>query len=162
MLKTSRWVLHINNMFMKQDLTAQINVDGDGNVTFYAVTPNGLRPFPKEMSDKLTFDGDTISAEVSLEEGKNMKVTIAVTFGEDTAEGYFKIPIFGKLKFKGERIELTDLPVLSDEQIKKDNEMTPEEAAAQKEEILAQAQEIAQNYPVEEAMWYASQEDNQE
>ena len=47
-------------------------------------------------------------------EPPKMKVEISVTFGEDTAEGYFKLPILGKMKFGGERVEMTDLPIVDD------------------------------------------------
>lgn len=127
MLQTSRWVLHINNMFLKKDLTAQINVEEDGSLTFYAVTEKGLKPFPKEMSDKLTVDGDTISSEVELDEMPGMKILFSLSFGEKKAEGYFKVPILGKMKFKGEKIEMTDLPVI---------ETSGEEFTEKAEEIL--------------------------
>lgn len=112
MLETSRWVLHVNNPFMKKDLTAQINVSEDGSFEFYAVTPEGLKPLPKEAKDKLTVKDNTISAEITSDEMKGMKIEIAITFGDEKAEGYFKVPIFGKMKFGGERIEIDDLPII--------------------------------------------------
>lgn len=127
MIETGRWVLHINNMFMHEDLTGQINVAEDGSFELFAVTEEGLRPFPKEVTDKLTIDGDTLSAEVAMDEMPGMKVKVSVTFSGDEAEGYFKFPIIGKMKFKGERVELTDLPIIEDE--KKDGEEAKEETA---------------------------------
>ena len=110
MITTSRWVFHINNMFMHEDLTAQINVGEDGSLEFLAVTKDGIKSFPKELYEKITVDGDTLSAEVEMEEMKGMKIKVEVTFHEDTAEGFFKLPLFGKLKFNGEKIEMTDIP----------------------------------------------------
>ena len=110
MIETSRWVLHINNMFMHEDLTAQINVGEDGALEICAVTKDGLKPFPKELAEKIKVDGDTLSAEVEMEEMKGMKIKVEVTFHEDTAEGFFKLPLFGKLKFNGEKVEMTDIP----------------------------------------------------
>ena len=112
MIETGRWVLHINNMFMHEDLTGQINVAEDGSFELFAVTEEGLRPFPKEVTDKLTIDGDTLSAEVAMDEMPGMKVKVSVTFSGDEAEGYFKFPIIGKMKFKGEKLELTELPII--------------------------------------------------
>lgn len=127
MLKTSRWIFHINNMFMKEDLTAQINVDENGEYKFYAVTKKGLRPLSDTFGGELKIDGDTISIQIANPEMPKMKIEVAVTFGEDTAEGYFKLPILGKMKFPGERIEMTDLPVL-------DEEITEEDAKEKLEE----------------------------
>lgn len=115
MLETSRWIMHINNPFMQKDITAQINVQEDGSLDFYAVTSKGLKPLPADAKEKLVIDGDTISAEISSEEMRGMKIQIAVTFGKDKAEGYFKVPLFGKLKFDGERVEIDDLPIIEDE-----------------------------------------------
>lgn len=114
MLTTSRWVFHINNMFMKQDLTAQINVDENGEYTFYAVTSKGLRPLSGELGGEVKVEGDTFKMFIESPEPPKMKVEISVTFGEDTAEGYFKLPILGKMKFGGERVEMTDLPIVDD------------------------------------------------
>ncbi len=112
MLETSRWILHIDNMFMHEDLTGQININPDGSFDIFAVTEKGLKPFPKEVAEKLSINGDTIEAEVSNDGMPGMKIKIAVTFKGDKAEGYFKVPILGKLKFDGERVELTDLPIV--------------------------------------------------
>ncbi len=112
MLETSRWILHINNMFMHEDLTGQINVAPDGSFELFAVTADGLKPFPKEVTEKLSINGDTLEAEISMDEMPGMKVKISVTFKDDKAEGYFKFPIIGKMKFDGERVEMTELPVL--------------------------------------------------
>lgn len=111
---TSRWRFHIDNMFMKQDITAQINVDENGEYTFYAVTKKGLQPFPSEALDALEMKGDTFRAKISSPESPLMKIEIVVTFGEETAEGYFKLPILGKMKFNGEKVEMTDLPIASE------------------------------------------------
>lgn len=119
MIETSRWLLHINNMFMHEDLTGQINVAEDGSFELFAVTEKGLSPFPKAVTDQLTLDGDTITAEIAMDEMPGMKVKISLTFGENEAEGYFKFPIIGKMKFKGERVELTELPIVERE--KKDD-----------------------------------------
>lgn len=124
MLETSRWVLHVNNPFMQQDLTAQIHANEDGTYDFFAVTPKGLRPFPQEMRDMLKIDGDTVTADINHEQLKGMKIQVSITFGEDKAEGYFKVPIFGKMKFDGEKIEMDDLPILDE---------TTEEAAQEAE-----------------------------
>ena len=118
MLETSRWVLHVNNPFMQQDLTAQINANEDGTYDFFAVTPKGLRPFPAEMREMLKIDGDTVSADITHEQLKGMKIQVSVTFGDDKAEGYFKVPIFGKMKFDGERIEIDDLPIMDESEEK--------------------------------------------
>ncbi|MBR2315990.1 MAG: hypothetical protein IKA56_05035 [Clostridia bacterium] len=126
MLETSRWVLHVNNPFMQQDLTAQIHAKEDGTYDFFAVTPKGLRPFPAEMRDMLKIDGDTITADITHEQLKGMKIQVSITFGEDKAEGYFKVPIFGKMKFDGERIEIDDLPIM-DESADKEGEKTETE-----------------------------------
>lgn len=115
MVTTSRWILHINNMFMKQDLTVQINLEDDGTYTFYAVTSKGLKPFPKEAADRAKIDGDTFGIEIEMPEMPKMKVEIEVTFGEEKAKGFFKLPIFGKMKFEGEKIEMTDLPIIEGE-----------------------------------------------
>lgn len=115
MITTSRWIFHINNMFMKEDLTAQINVNEDGSYAFYAVTSKGLRPISDELGGEAEFDGETFRLFIAHPEMPKMKVEIAVTFGEEKAEGYFKLPIFGKMKFEGERTELTDLPVIDKE-----------------------------------------------
>lgn len=112
MLETSRWLLHIDNMFMHEDITGQINVAPDGTFELFAVVPDGLRPFPKELTDKITVDGDTLQAEIAMDEMPGVKAKIAVTFTGDKAEGYFKFPIFGKMKFDGERVEVTDLPIV--------------------------------------------------
>lgn len=120
MITTGRWVFHINNMFMKEDLTLQINLNDDGSYTFYAVTEKGLRPFPKEAADKAKVDGDSIKAVIENPESPMMKVEIVVNFEEEKAKGYFKLPILGKMKFDGEKLEMTDLPIL--------DEMSPEEA----------------------------------
>lgn len=112
---TSRWVLHINNMFMKQDLKVQINVDENGEPSFYAVTSKGLRPISKELGGMVEFTEDTFKVFVESPEMPKMKVEISVTFGEETAEGYFKLPILGKMKFEGEKIEMTDLPIIDEE-----------------------------------------------
>lgn len=117
---TSRWLFHINNMFMKEDITAQINAKEDGTYDVYAVTKKGLRPFPKEAMDTLKISGNEFSAKISSPESPLMKLEIVVKFGEETAEGYFKIPILGKMKFEGEKVEMTDLPVL-DEEITEDD-----------------------------------------
>ena len=93
---------------MHEDLTAQINVGEDGSLEFFAVTKDGIKSFPKELYEKITVDGDTLSAEVEMEEMKGMKIKVEVTFHEDTAEGFFKLPLFGKLKFNGERVPITD------------------------------------------------------
>lgn len=127
MIETSRWLLHINNMFMHEDLTGQINVADDGSFELFAVTEKGLKQFPKTVTDQLTLDGDTINAEIAMDEMPGMKVKISLTFGETEAEGYFRFPIIGKMKFKGERVELTDLPIIEDE--KKDGEEAKEETA---------------------------------
>lgn len=127
MIETSRWLLHINNMFMHEDLTGQINVADDGSFELFAVTDKGLKQFPKTVTDQLTLDGDTINAEIAMDEMPGMKVKISLTFGETEAEGYFRFPIIGKMKFKGERVELTDLPIIEDE--KKDGEEAKEETA---------------------------------
>lgn len=127
MIETSRWLLHINNMFMHEDLTGQINVADDGSFELFAVTEKGLKQFPKAVTDQLTLDGDTINAEIAMDEMPGMKVKISLTFGETEAEGYFRFPIIGKMKFKGERVELTDLPIIEDE--KKDGEEAKEETA---------------------------------
>lgn len=119
MLTKSRWVFHINNPFMNQDLTAQIEPQDDGSTIFYAVTPKGLKLLPTDMADKLTIDGDTISVEIKNEQLKGMKIGVSVTFGEETAEGYFKVPILGKMKFNGERLEIDDLPIISSEETSK-------------------------------------------
>lgn len=111
---TSRWRFHIDNMFMKQDITAQINVDENGEYTFYAVTKKGLQPFPSEAMDALEMKGDTFKAKISNPESPFMKIEIVVTFGEETAEGYFKLPILGKMKFDGVKVEMTDLPIASE------------------------------------------------
>ncbi len=112
MLETSRWILHIDNMFMHEDLTGQINVAEDGSFEIFAVTDKGLKPFPKEVAEKLSINGDTIEAEISNDEMPGMKIKVAVTFKDDKAEGYFKLPILGKMKFGGERVEMTDLPII--------------------------------------------------
>lgn len=112
MLETSRWILHIDNMFMHEDLTGQINVAGDGSFEIFAVTDKGLKPFPKEVAEKLSINGDTIEAEISNDEMPGMKIKVAVTFKDEKAEGYFKLPILGKMKFGGERVEMTDLPII--------------------------------------------------
>ena len=133
MTESSRWIFHIHNMFMNQDLTAQINVDENGEHSFYAVTSKGLKPFPKEAMDSLEMEGDTFKAKISNPESPFMKIEIAVKFGEETAEGYFKLPILGKLKFAGEKTEMTDLPIL-------DDEITEEDA----KEKLSEEQETAE------------------
>lgn len=112
MLETSRWILHIDNMFMHEDLTGQINVASDGSFELFAVTADGLKPFPKEVTEKLSINGDTLEAEISMDEMPGMKVKISVTFKGDKAEGYFKFPIIGKMKFDGERVEMTELPII--------------------------------------------------
>lgn len=112
MLETSRWILHIDNMFMHEDLTGQINVADDGSFEIFAVTEKGLKPFPKEVTEKLSINGDTLEAEISMDEMPGMKVKIAVTFKGDKADGYFKFPIIGKMKFDGERVEMTELPIV--------------------------------------------------
>lgn len=122
MLTKSRWVFHINNPFMNQDLTAQIEPQDDGSTIFYAVTSKGLKLLPTEMADNLTIDGDTISVEIKNEQMKGMKIGISVTFGEETAEGYFKVPIFGKMKFNGERLEIDDLPIIPSEETSEEAE----------------------------------------
>lgn len=127
MLETSRWVLHVNNPFMQQDLTAQIHANEDGTYDFFAVTPKGLRPFPAEMRDMLKIDGDTITADITHEQLKGMKIQVSITFGEDKAEGYFKVPIFGKMKFDGERIEIDDLPIMDESADKEDEKTETEE-----------------------------------
>ena len=127
MLETSRWVLHVNNPFMQQDLTAQIHANEDGTYDFFAVTPKGLRPFPAEMREMLKIDGDTVSADITHEQLKGMKIQVSITFGEDKAEGYFKVPIFGKMKFDGERIEIDDLPIMDESTDKEDEKAETEE-----------------------------------
>ena len=127
MLETSRWVLHVNNPFMQQDLTAQIHANEDGTYDFFAVTPKGLRPFPTEMREMLKIDGDTVSADITHEQLKGMKIQVSITFGEDKAEGYFKVPIFGKMKFDGERIEIDDLPIMDESADKEDEKAETEE-----------------------------------
>lgn len=117
---TSRWLFHIDNMFMKQDITAQINANEDGTYSVYAVTKKGLRPFPKEAMDTLKISGNEFSAKISNPESPFMKLEIVVSFGEETAEGYFKIPILGKMKFAGEKVEMTDLPILDEEVTEED------------------------------------------
>lgn len=126
MLVTSRWVLHVNNPFMNQDLTAQIHANEDGTYDLFAVTPKGLKPFPPEMREMLKIEGDTMTADITHEQLKGMKIQVSITFGEDKAEGYFKVPIFGKMKFDGERIEMDDLPIIDET-----NEKTAEEATEQ-------------------------------
>lgn len=113
MLVKSRWTFHINNPFMNQDITAQIEPQEDGSLLFYAVTEKGLKLLPASLADNLEISGDTITAEIKNEQMKGMKIVVSVTFGEDKAEGYFKVPIFGKMKFDGEKTELTDLPIIS-------------------------------------------------
>lgn len=115
MVNTSRWLFHINNMFMKQDITVQINLGEDGEYTFYAVTSKGLKPFPKDAAEKAKIEDDVFSIEISNPKSPKMKLGVEVTFGEETAKGFFKVPIFGKMKFEGERIELTDLPIIEKE-----------------------------------------------
>ena len=127
MLETSRWVLHVNNPFMQQDLTAQIHANEDGTYDFFAVTPKGLRPFPAEMREMLKIDGDTVNADITHEQLKGMKIQVSITFGEDKAEGYFKVPIFGKMKFDGERIEIDDLPIMDESADKEDEKAETEE-----------------------------------
>ena len=115
MINESRWLFHINNMFMKQDITVQIKPEEDGKYSLFAVTSKGLRPFPKEAADTVEFDGDSFKAKVSSPDSPMMKIEIAVKFGEEKAEGYFKLPILGKMKFEGEKVELTDLPIIEKE-----------------------------------------------
>jgi hypothetical protein len=99
---------------MKQDLTAQINVDENGEYTFYAVTSKGLKPISGELGGEVKIEGDTFKMFIESPEPPKMKVEIAVTFGEETAEGYFKLPILGKMKFSGEKVEMTDIPVIDE------------------------------------------------
>lgn len=115
MINESRWLFHINNMFMKQDITVQIKPEEDGAYSLFAVTSKGLKPFPKEAADTIEFDGDSLKAKISSPDSPMMKIEIEVTFGEETAHGFFKLPILGKMKFEGERVELTDLPVIEKE-----------------------------------------------
>ena len=124
----TRWLFHIDNMFMKQDITAQIEQLEDGGYMLYAVTSKGLKPFPDEILNTLDFDGTSLKLKIASPDSPLAKLEVIVKFSDETAEGYFKIPIIGKLKFKGEKVEVTDLAVINTE-AEKEAEEKEEEAA---------------------------------
>lgn len=109
MIGTGKWICSVNTIFFAGDVGFEI-FDNNDKFSFNIDIPDIKAP---EMIVKEVEEDDdeiTITAETSLLPGK--EVVLFLEFDDDTCEGYIKVPMVGKIKFRNGRTLLLALFVI--------------------------------------------------
>lgn len=104
MIGLGKWACNVNTMFFSGEV--KINIFDDNGAYGFDIDIPGIK-IPEIDIKSVEEDDDTVYAVVqvpSLLPGKDIEMT--VTFDEDDFDGFIKVPIIGKVKFKdGHRVE---------------------------------------------------------
>ena len=95
MLGLGKWKFRIDTMFYRGDAFLTI-CDVDGAYDIKIDVPG--QAVPKVVFDNMQQEGDTLTGAAITDLFKGKAIPFSMTFSGDQANGFLKIPMFGKLK----------------------------------------------------------------